>query len=596
MKILGLSANYHDAAAALVIDGRVVAASAEERFSFQKHDPGFPKFAADFCLKRAGMKASDLDLVVFHEDPGVKTTRTLATTLAHFPFSLLPFIRSMKQVLHSGLWARMEISSELDIDPEKIFFVPHHLSHAAHAFFTSGFADSAVVTLDAVGEWTSTGIFEGRGKELNARHMIPFPHSLGLFYSAWTAYLGFKANDEECSTMALATFGTPRFADDVRALLPAESEDGLYRLAPDFFDFNDERKLPLTEKFYALFGPPRGYKEPLPFDCLADTQKAISEKEQRFADLAASVQLVLEEKTNEILDKARALTGSENLCLAGGISLNAVANGKYLLQKKFRRFYIPPDPGDGGGAMGAALLAHSYDPLSDFPAGFSPYLGAETSTDDLLSVFENSDYRNKFDLIRCTDDADAVSKTAELLADGKIVGWCQGRFENGPRALGNRSILIDPSRTDVALKLSTQVKRRAAFRPYACSVTAEQAPAIFEDKLSSEDLMALRWMQFTLKVQPSQKQNLRAALHVDLSTRPQVCFEKCNPLYYSLLKSFGIKTGRPEALLNTSFNASGMPLVNTPLEAFAMFIRTQMDALTVGHLILKKRKGDANVS
>lgn len=596
MKVLGISSNYHDASAALVVDGRVISASAEERFSYQKHDPSFPKFAIDFCLKQANIKSEEIDLVVFHEEIGSKISRTTASSLLQFPFSFSVFLKSMKKIIMHDLRVRQEILSALNIEPRKVVLVPHHMSHAAHAFVGSPFESSAIVTLDAIGEWTCSAIFYGDKKcevksdeFIKPLEVVPFPNSIGLFYSAFTAFLGFKVNDEECSTMALATFGRLLYVDEVRKILQIFHDKKMYKLNLEYFQFNDDSSLPLTQEFMKIFGQPRNFKQQLSFDCLSDEEQLVSADEQRFADIAASVQCVLEEVSSRVLLHAREITKNENLCLSGGVALNAVANGKYLTQKIFKNIYVPPDPGDGGGAMGAALLG-SYLAQDAIDASFrlTPYLGEQHKSQDLLDIYYHSNMNDNIELITCENSSDLVEATAKFLSDGNIVGWVQGRFENGPRALGNRSILIDPARVDVAKKLSSTVKKRAAFRPYACSMTPDYAKQIFEFDLSPSDLQSLRWMQFTLKVKQKFQQHLRAALHVDLSTRPQVCFKECNPLYHQLIHAFGEKSGY-SAILNTSFNNSGMPLVNSPLEAFAMFIRTSMDVLVVNNLIFRKK-------
>ena len=601
MKVLGLSSHYHDASAALVVDGVPVAAASEERFTRQKHDPTFPERSARFCLEQAGLAASDLDLVAYHEEPEVKFSRSLAATFARWPASAPTFVRSMTEAVSSGLWLRRTISSAIGVPPAKIACVPHHLSHAAHAFLTSPFEDAAVLTLDAVGEWTSTGMFDARGEGTSAViepvATIPFPHSLGLVYSAFTAYLGFEANDAECSTMALAAFGEPRFAAEVRELLRGR-DDGGFEVDPSYFDWSGRDGLPVTERFLRAFGPARPYKGALSFDSLADAPPAAGEDESRWADVAASVQAVLEERVLAFARAARKKTGRRRLCLAGGVALNCVANGRLVDSGLFEDLHVPPDPGDGGGAMGAALyagLAAGVPRAS--AAGFGPYLGRgydETATAAMLPHLDPARWQKyrgagagtpprRVRARRFDGPAALVEAAAELLARGKLVGWVQGRFENGPRALGNRSILSDPSSLAAARRLSSVVKRRAPFRPYALAVADDEAPRVLEGALP----LAARWMQVARRVKPEARPLVRAAVHADGSTRPQVCGPRDNPLFHSLLKAYGRRRGL-SALLNTSFNEKGMPISSSPDDALLAFARTDLDALALGLTLVER--------
>lgn len=605
MKVLGLSSGYHDSAAALVIDGVVVAAAAEERFTRVKHDPSFPELSAQYCLEMGGISASELDYVAYHEDPEVKFSRAFSSSLANFPFSFRTFARSMKESITGGFWIRNTISKTLDIHPRKIVCVPHHLSHAAHAFRTSPFSEAAILTVDAVGEWTCTGLFQGRTEagsvKLDTIGLVPFPNSLGLVYSAFTAFLGFKANDGECSTMALAAFGQPRFADEVRRVIRVKG-DGSYDVDLSYFDFSKADALPITKKFVTSFGEPRSIKSSLPFDCLSGEIQADPEN-QRYADIAASVQLVLEEAVIALAKKIRKETGSQNLCLGGGVALNCVANSKLIAERIFENVYIPPDPGDGGGAMGAALYIalRENEPVPTKAGEFSAYLGQagakEGDRDASLEMARHlkpeewNQYRRKGLKplngqlkITKTDDIDSLAqRTAELIAEGKIVGWVQGRFENGPRALGNRSILADPSNLETARRLSRQVKLRAPFRPYAFSITEEDSKRVFDGSAS----LPAKWMQVSMSVQEAYRPKLRAALHIDGSTRPQVCTESDNPRFHALLSAYGRKTGL-SALLNTSFNEKGLPLVTSYTDALLMFARTDLDVLILDEHIVEK--------
>lgn len=590
MKVLGLSSNYHDASAAIVVDGKVAASAAEERFTLQKHDPSFPILAARFCLEQAGLKADDLDLIAYHEEPEAKFSRALASSMDRFPFSFPTFVKSMREAITSGFWVKNEISKRLDVHPNKIVFMPHHMSHAAHSFLCSPFERAAIMTVDAAGEWICSGVFTGdrsRGRSaVEPLSVVPFPHSLGLVYSSFTGFLGFKVNDGECSTMALAAFGKPRYADAVRKIIRPNA-DGAYEIELGYFDFSRDDALPITKRFTDLFGQPRPYKNKLPFDCFTDGQGEIDPENQRYADIAASIQYVLEESILRMAESVKKRTGERDLCLSGGVALNCVAVNRLMEAGIFENVFVPPDPGDGGGALGAALYAslvaggqHSR------PGRYHPYHGKSESEDDVLALLPHLDLPRKFRVAVQKNFEDAVTKAAGALADGKIVGWVQGRFEAGPRALGNRSILMDPARIDQARRLSTKVKKRAAFRPYACSVAAEEVTKIFSEvKSSGSD--AARWMQVSCRVRPEAKAALRAAMHVDGTTRPHVCFEQDNPRMHRLLREFGKRKGRA-ALLNTSMNERGLPMVGGPLEALLMFVRTDMDMLVINDTVLVK--------
>ena len=600
MKVLGLSSHYHDASAALVVDGVPVAAASEERFTRQKHDPTFPERSARFCLEQAGLRAEDLDLVAYHEEPEVKFARSLAATFARWPLSAPTFVRSMTEAVSSGLWIRETISSTIDVPPAKIVCVPHHLSHAAHAFLTSPFEDAAVLTLDAVGEWTSTGMFdariEGGRAVIEPVASIPFPHSLGLVYSAFTAYLGFEANDAECSTMALAAFGTPRLAPQVREILRG-LPDGAFEVDASYFDWSGRDGLPVTERFLTVFGPARPYKEALSFDAFS-SDAAPGGQEGRWADVAASVQLVLEERVLAFAEAAQRRTGRRRLCLAGGVALNCVANGRLVDTGLFEDLHVPPDPGDGGGAMGAALYAGLAAGERRAPAaGFGPYLGRaydESATSAMLPHLDPARWekyrgagagtpRRGVRTRLLESDAAVVEAAADLLAEGKIIAWVQGRFENGPRALGNRSILCDPSNLAVARRLSATVKRRAPFRPYALAVAGDEAGRVLEGALP----IAARWMQVARRVRPEALASVRAAAHTDGTTRPQVCGPEDNPLFHALLKAYGRRRGL-SALLNTSFNEKGMPISSAPDDALLAFARTDLDALVMGRTLIER--------
>jgi carbamoyltransferase len=608
VNVLGISAHYHDSAAALVAGGTVTAAAAEERFTRQKHDPNFPKFAIDFCLKEGGMAAQELDRIVFYEEPHTKFTRVLSSSLAPFPFSRGAFVKAMKSWLGEKLWTQNEISKRLDVHPSKIEFIPHHLSHAAQAFLGSPFREAAILTVDAVGEWACTSLYRATsdgGLKFEELDEIPYPHSLGLVYAAFTAFLGFRPNDGECSTMALAAFGSPAYADEVRKVIRVQT-DGTYEIDQSYFNFNQFGGDPFTAKFLDAFGQPRGFRDELSFDTLAgEGAGQIPAEHLRFADIAASVQLVLEEALLALAERLHKRTGSPNLCMAGGVALNCVANSRLLRESPFESLFIPPDPGDGGTALGAALyvsLAAGNGDATAVPVSpLTPFLGkhydAEREVEMLRHI--NAGAWGSHRMRGCAPvpanmrlDIEAPDSFERLIPGvvndirrGKVVGWFQGRFEHGPRALGNRSLLTDPYNLDAAKRLSRSVKSRAPFRPYAFSVTAEDAGRVLDN--GGPLPHTTRWMQSAEPVKADAARSVRAALHVDATTRVQVCAEEDNRRFHQLLSAYGQETGLA-ALLNTSFNAGGYPIVSSPAEALIIFARTDLDTLVIDDFVVRK--------
>ena len=607
MRVLGVSYGYHDSSACLVVDGRVVDARAEERLSRQKHDANFPSLAIAEVLGRHGLKPSDVDQVVFHEDPHAKFSRVLAAALSGFPRSRLEFVESMKAWLGRKLWSLASLSSRLDVPPEKITYLSHHFSHAVQAFIGSGYEQSAILVVDAVGDWASTALFKGRWE--NGRPVIErvlelgFPNSIGLVYSAFTAHLGFSPNDAECSTMALAAFGRPTFTDAM-ANVVRPADDGTSDVDQSYFHFTNFYKGAVTEKFHALFGPSRPFSRKLPFASFG-AMPTIGEEDQRLADAAHAVQQMTEERLLSLARRLHQEVPSENLCYAGGVSLNCVANRRLLAEGPFKRIHIPPDPGDGGTAIGAALYgAALLGDATPTSVRYGPYLGARHSPDADVAMLEHVKPAHVARYLKSGLDANApfafrhkrfespserASFVSDRLMEGKIVGWFQGAAELGPRALGNRSILIRPDDVALATRLSRDVKDRAAFRPYAFSVAMEGAAELLD--LPREHLEMHRWMQFSAPVKPECAERVRAALHVDLTTRPQVCTAGANPGYHALLMAFGERFGSP-VLLNTSFNPSGYPIVSTPTEALAMFARTGMDLLVMEDAVVWKEPGE----
>lgn len=604
MKVLGVSYGYHDASACLVVDGRVVAASAEERFTRQKHDANFPTWAIEYCLAQGGVSVGALDQVVFHEDPHAKFSRVLTASLAPFPDSRREFVNAIKAWLGRKLWSLNTLSSRLDVEPERISYLSHHYSHAVQAFLGSGFKESAILIVDAVGDWACTALYRGAwvdGRPKLERVLeLAFPHSLGLVYSAFTAYLGFSPNDSEASTMALAGFGKPRFADQVRKIVSAAS-DGTYTVDQSYFHFANFYRGAYSAKFLAAFGPARAQSFRLPQSCLAGEPSQDPEG-QRFADIAASVQLVLEERILELCTTLRAAVPSDNLCYAGGVSLNCVANQKILTRGPFRNVYVPPDPGDGGTSVGTALShAAMHGACEPLALKYTPYLGAAFDERPAIEMLPHvkPDHVQRYlkrghsqppglkweHQVFTAEDA-LCDEVARRVLEGRIVGWCQGRAELGPRALGNRSILIRPDDLALAERLSRAVKDRALYRPYAFSITSADAPKVLD--CPAEHLPFNRWMQYAVPVRPEARAQVRAALHVDDTTRPQVCFPEDNPRFHRLLETIG-RTSGLSVVLNTSFNPSGYPIVSTPLEALSMFARTDMDALVMNDTLVWKQ-------
>jgi carbamoyltransferase len=594
---LGLSFGFHDAAAALAQNGTIISYAAEERFTRQKHDRNFPKYAIDHCLQEAGITTQDLEAVAYHESPEQTFSRVLTSSLAGFPFSRREFSTSMKAWLSKKLWTRNEICRRLNLAPEKLICHQHHTSHAAQSFLASGLESSAILTIDAVGEWASTGLFLGDRRDASPIKLIKtfdYPHSLGLFYSTMTAFLGFIPMDGECSTMALAAFGKPVYAKKLREVLQVSASG--YQLDQSYFNFDRFYKSPFSEKMITLLGLPRNYSEQLPFDC--HERQKVSPNAQRFADIAASVQLVYEEAVLQLAKILHAMTGSKNLCLAGGGALNCVANKKIADSKIFERIFIAPDPGDGGAAVGAALLSSEASNVASPQLVWRPNSGKQVNARDLdFTELIDTNHSRRFSSIGVLQKKHLLKKTSfahledltehlakELHAE-KIVGWCQGGFEAGPRALGNRSILIRPDRPELARRLSTMVKARAPYRPYALSLNFEEANNLLID--FDPELIPFRWMQLVCDVKPHQRDRVCSALHIDGSTRPQVVFPGDNQPFHQLLAQYGDLSGTA-ALLNTSFNESGYPIVTTAIEALAMFSRTGMDILVIENTMIEK--------
>ena len=578
MNILGISCWYHDAAACLVRDGRIVAAAQEERFSRKKHDPSFPRRAIAYCLREGGIDASDLDVAAFYDKPFLKFERLLETYVAVAPKGLRSFVKAMPLWLKEKLWIPDLIAKELDYDGP-IVFPEHHESHAASAFFPSPFERAAFLTTDGVGEWATTSFGVGDGARLSILAEQHFPHSLGLLYSAFTYFTGFKVNSGEYKLMGLAPYGEPRFVDAIMEHLIDVKDDGSFRLNMDYFTYAHGLRM-TGRRFAELFGGPRRAPE--------------SPLTRREMDLARSVQAVTEEVMLRMARHVHRVTGERRLCLAGGVALNCVANGRLLREGPFDALWIQPAAGDAGGALGAALMAwHQYlgreRPAPEGDAMQGAYLGPAFSDAEIAAFLE----REGIPHTRYADEAALTEAVAEMLAEGKVVGWFQGRMEFGPRALGNRSILADPRGRDVQRTVNLKIKFRESFRPFAPSVTAERAGEYFEIEGESP------YMLLVAPVRGARAEGegldrldrvtspIPAVTHVDGSARLQTVGAATNPLFYRLLRAFEARTGCP-VLVNTSFNVRGEPIVCAPEEAHRCFRRTHMDALVLGaHVVTK---------
>jgi carbamoyltransferase len=592
MNILGVSCYFHDAAAALVQDGVLLAAAEEERFTRKKHDFEFPQQAIDFCLRTAGITTADLDHVVFFEKPFVKFERLLLSSLQSFPRSHRVFREAMVTWLGDKLWVKHLLQSRLKVPAERILFSEHHLSHAASAFYCSPFDEAAILTIDGVGEWTTASLGVGRGAQLTLLKEIRFPHSLGLLYSAFTAFLGFEVNEGEYKVMGMAPFGTPRYVDKVWKLI-RQSADGSFELDMSYFSFHHSADQTFNAKFVELFGAPRdprmnffteGSGYPSYFGARPQNFDAQTRLNQHYADIAASIQRVTEEVMLALARAAHRETGLTKLCLAGGCALNSVANGRILRETPFEQLYVHPAAGDGGAAVGAAL--YGYHALLGKPRGFVMEHAAwgEAHGTDVTERFLRA---HAIPFERFDDEDRLLGRVVENLAAGHVVGWSQGRFEWGPRALGQRSILADPRRADMKDIVNTKIKFREPFRPFAPSVLAERASQYFALPEAAQHYPA-RFMLYVVDVKPEHHATLPAITHVDGTGRLQTVREETNGRYYRLIDAFGRATGVP-VVLNTSFNLRGEPIVNTPAEAFNTFMASGMDTLVLGDHVVDKR-------
>ncbi len=567
---LGISCFYHDAAAAIIRDGVLVAAAEEERFTRKKHDNNFPINAINFCLQTANVKTKELDYIVFYEKPFIKFERVLMTTLNTFPKSWRVFREAMLSWLTEKLWIRDLIRDNLELEGEnKIFFIEHHLSHAAGAFFCSPFEEAAIITVDGVGEWATATIGVGKNNDITILKEIKFPHSLGLLYSTFTAFLGFKVNDGEYKVMGMAPYGKPKYKDDIYRLIKLH-EDGSFSLNMDYFCYHHSAEKTFNSNFEKLFGEPRSPK---------DSENL----ESHYADIAASIQEVTEEILLKMVNYIYRETGLKNLCLAGGVALNSKANGRILKETPFKDIYIQPAAGDAGGAIGAAF--YIYHALFKKPKGFTlthAYYGKAYTEEEIKKFLDT----NHISYVHIEDERKLLETVVDHLVSGEVVGWVHGRFEWGPRALGSRSILADPRRPEMKDIVNRKIKFREPFRPFAPAVIAERAEEFFDLQDATRHYPA-RFMLYVVPVKLDKRDLIPAVTHVDGSARPQIVFKEDNPRYYHLIEKFGEATGVP-VLLNTSFNLRGEPIVNTPENAYNTFIKSEMDLLVMERFIVRK--------
>jgi len=600
MYILGISAYYHDSAACLIKDGEIVSAVQEERFSRIKHDSAFPCESIRFCIQNANIGPNQITNIVFYEKPFIKFERLLETYLAFAPKGFKSFAKSMPLWIKDKLFQKRNIVAELEnlfgkgINwQDKLLFSEHHLSHAASAFFPSPFESAAVLTIDGVGEWTTASLAIGKGRELHIKKEIHFPHSLGLLYSAFTYYAGFKVNSGEYKVMGLAPYGKPKYADLIKEKIINIAEDGTFQLDMSYFNYATGLTM-TSNKFHNLFGsPPR---------------KPETEITQREMDLAASVQRVIEEVVIKLAKSIRNETKEKNLCLAGGVALNCVSNGVLLKENIFKNIWIQPAAGDAGGAVGAALCAwylkyknkRTVNPLDSMKGS---YLGPEFNDEEIEAQLKSVNgifTKHNYD--------ELINQVSDHLVAGKAIGWMNGRMEFGPRALGARSIIADPRVSDMQKKLNLKVKFRESFRPFAPSVLFKYVDDWFDQKVESPYMLFVSKLKENRKKKISSEQEklfgidklnvirskVPAITHVDYSARIQTVHEATNPRYHKLLSAFYEKTGCP-ILVNTSFNIRGEPIVCTPKDAFRCFMGTDLDVLVIGNFVLIKENQDQNL-
>ena len=586
MNILGLSAFYHDSAACLLQDGKIIAAAQEERFTRKKHDASFPKNAVEFCLKKGGIQVSDLDYVGFYDKPFIKFERILETYLGIAPKGIKQYLAAIPIWLKDKLWTRTNIRNKLGYSGT-VLFAQHHESHAASAFFPSPFQEAAILTMDGVGEWATTSIASGKDNKIELLQELHFPHSLGLLYSAFTYYLGFKVNSGEYKVMGLAPYGKPIYSDLIREHLIDLKEDGSFRMRMDYFDYLGGMAM-TNQKFASIFNHP--------------ARKAESNLTQKEMDIAASLQEVTEEIMLKMARHIRYLTNMKNLCLAGGVALNCVGNGKILKEKIFEKIWVQPAAGDAGGALGVALcIWHQIMGNNRLTNGKDTMRGAY-----LGPHFKESEIKNFLDSneipYRQVNESQLTKLVSTDLQKGKVVGWFQGPMEFGPRALGGRSIIGDPRNPKMQSTMNLKIKYRESFRPFAPSVLAEKVDEWFEMDEESPYMLMVAEVRKDKRISMTKEQNklfgidllnvpksqIPAITHVDYSARIQTVHEDTNKRYYDLIKEFEKET-QCAVLINTSFNVRGEPIVCTPEQAYRCFMRTEMETLVLENFIIDKK-------
>lgn len=591
MYILGISCFYHDSAAALLHDGDLIAAAQEERFTRKKNDYGFPQLAIDFCLRQAGISMEDLDYVVFYEKPMPKFERILMSLLSTYPRSWKVFREAMIAWLDEKLWVKSIMMDRLGVAADKVLFVEHHLSHAASAFFASPFQEAAVLTIDGVGEWTTTSLGratasweDGTLNRIDLTSELRFPHSLGLLYSAFTAWLGFEVNEGEYKVMGMAPYGRPLYMDKMDQLIAVHG-DGSFHLNMDYFSYHYSPERTFNDRFVRLWGQPRIHDAEFFCETTGHDltgREAAAKRNQYYADVAASIQRLTEETLLKIVHHLHAQTGLANLVMAGGVGLNSVANGRIMREAGFQQVYIQPAAGDAGGALGAALYA--YHVLLHQPRKFvmeHAYFGEAFDEPTCKQFLDLNNIRYEF----VEDEAILADRVSDALVGGQVVGLFQGRFEWGPRALGNRSILADPRTAEMKNIVNLKIKFREPFRPFA-PVLPEERAADYFDLQRAAGQYPQRFMLMVSDVLKDKQAVIPAVSHMGTG-RLQTVRREWNPRYYDIIDAFGAKTGVP-VLMNTSFNLRGEPIVTTPANAFNTFSKSDIDVLVLERFLVHK--------
>jgi carbamoyltransferase len=584
MNILGISCYYHDAAAALLQDGILVAAAQEERFTRRKNDPSFPTNAINFCLEQAGIQAGDVDYIVLHEKPLLKLERFLTSTLRYWPNAASLFQQGSISWMKQKLWVRSRIVEELGISRDKILFVEHHMAHAASAFFCSPFERAAVLTVDGVGEWATAtaGTATSSPASIKISREMRFPDSLGLLYSTFTAFLGFEVNEGEYKVMGMAPYGEPRYLDELHRVARLH-DDGSLRLDPRFFSFQYSADRSFTGAFVDVFGPPRDPN--LPFVTgradTGDGPEDLKRRNQHYADVAASVQRFTEDALLRMATSLRQSTGARDLCLAGGVALNSVANARLLRQAGFERLFIQPAAGDAGGAMGAALYAWHVLLGHDRSSALEhAYWGRSYENGAITSALRDTKAEH------LASESALTERAVQDITDGKVIAWFQGRFEWGPRALGNRSIIADPRRADMKNIVNAKIKFREPFRPFAPVVPESCVNTLFDAPADLASQYPTRFMLLVMPWKDGVGEKVPAVNHLGTG-RLQSVRPEWNPRYYAVVEAFGQATGVP-VLMNTSFNVRGEPIVATPRDALRTFYKSGIDVLYMADHRLEK--------